>query len=99
MPRTGSRGGPQTRAKIAEVAAGLFLEQGFDAVTVADIAKAAGVSSVTVFKHFPRKEDLFLDRQNEADLEKQDHPQEPHYEPLIPARSRVRCTMRPRTSR
>ena len=67
MPRTGSRGGPQTRAKIAEVAAGLFLERGFDAVTVADVAKEAGVSSVTVFKHFPRKEDLFLDRQAEAE--------------------------------
>ncbi|TDD57718.1 TetR/AcrR family transcriptional regulator [Kribbella antibiotica] len=67
MPRTGSRGGPQTRAKIAEVAGGLFLEHGFDAVTVADIAKAAGLSSVTVFKHFPRKEDLFLDRQDEAE--------------------------------
>ncbi|MFF1818573.1 TetR/AcrR family transcriptional regulator [Kribbella sp. NPDC058245] len=67
MPRTGSRGGPQTRAKIAEVASGLFVERGFDAVTVADVAKAAGVSSVTVFKHFPRKEDLFLDRQAEAE--------------------------------
>lgn len=67
MPRTGTRGGPQTRAKIASVAAGLFLERGFDAVTVADVAKEAGVSSVTVFKHFPRKEDLFLDRQAEAE--------------------------------
>ncbi|GAA0607571.1 TetR family transcriptional regulator [Kribbella sandramycini] len=67
MPRTGSRGGPQTRARIAEAAAGLFLEHGFDTVTVAAVAKAAGVSSVTVFKHFPRKEDLFLDRQAEAE--------------------------------
>jgi len=66
VPRTGARGGPQTRAKIAEVASGLFVERGFDAVTVADVAKAAGVSSVTVFKHFPRKEDLFLDRQADA---------------------------------
>jgi AcrR family transcriptional regulator len=66
VPRTGTRGGPQTRAKIAEVASGLFVERGFDAVTVADVAKAAGVSSVTVFKHFPRKEDLFLDRQADA---------------------------------
>ncbi|MEU0090015.1 helix-turn-helix domain-containing protein [Kribbella sp. NPDC006257] len=66
VPRTGTRGGPQTRAKIAEVASGLFVERGFDAVTVADVAKAAGVSSVTVFKHFARKEDLFLDRQADA---------------------------------
>ncbi|MGI5132219.1 TetR/AcrR family transcriptional regulator [Pseudonocardia sp. CA-107938] len=66
MPRTGARGGPQTRARILEVATGLFVERGYDAVTVAEIARAAGVSSVTVFNHFPRKEDLFLDRQDDA---------------------------------
>src|SRR6185312_12153413 len=66
MPRTGERGGPQTRARIAEVAARLFLERGFDAVTVTEIAREAGVSSVTVFNHFPRKEDLFLDRSVDA---------------------------------
>ncbi len=66
MPRTAERGGPQTRARIAEVAAGLFLERGFDAVTVAEVARAAGVSSVTVFNHFPRKEDLYLDRSVDA---------------------------------
>lgn len=67
MPRTDARGGPQTRARISQVATGLFLERGFDAVTVADVARAAGVSSVTVFKHFPRKEDLLLDRAVDAD--------------------------------
>ena len=66
MPRTDQRGGPQTRAKIAEVASRMFLERGYDAVTVAEIAKQAGVSSVTVFKHFPRKENLFLDRADDA---------------------------------
>lgn len=67
MPRTGERGGPQTRARISEAAARMFLEHGFDAVTVAEVAREAGVSSVTVFKHFPRKEDLFLDRAEDAD--------------------------------
>ena len=66
MPRTGERGGPETRRRIAGVASRLFLERGFDAVTVAEVAKAAGVSSVTVFNHFPRKEDLFLDRSGDA---------------------------------
>lgn len=66
MPRTGERGGPQTRARILEVAHLMFLERGYDAVTVADVARAAGVSSVTVFNHFPRKEDLFLDRTDDA---------------------------------
>jgi AcrR family transcriptional regulator len=66
MPRTAERGGPQTRARIAEVAARLFLERGYDTVTVAEVAREAGVSSVTVFNHFPRKEDLFLDRAVDA---------------------------------
>ncbi|WP_328467160.1 TetR/AcrR family transcriptional regulator [Streptomyces sp. NBC_00448] len=66
MPRTGERGGPQTRARIAEAATRLFLERGYDTVTVAEVARAAGVSSVTVFNHFPRKEDLFLDRADDA---------------------------------
>lgn len=66
MPRTGERGGPQTRARISDVATRMFIEQGFDAVTVAQVAKAAGVSSVTVFNHFPRKEDLLLDRADET---------------------------------
>ncbi|MFC5823423.1 TetR/AcrR family transcriptional regulator [Nonomuraea insulae] len=66
MPRTGERGGPQTRARISEIATRLFLERGFDTVTVAEVASEAGVSSVTVFKHFPRKEDLLLDRAVDA---------------------------------
>ena len=66
MPRTGERGGPRTRARIREVANRLFQERGYDNVTVAEIAREAGVSSVTVFNHFPRKEDLFLDRTADA---------------------------------
>ncbi len=44
----------------------MFLERGYDTVTVAEVAREAGVSSVTVFNHFPRKEDLFLDRAVDA---------------------------------
>ena len=66
MPRTGERGGPRTAARIREVANRLFLERGYDSVTVAEVAREAGVSSVTVFNHFPRKEDLFLDRTADA---------------------------------
>ena len=66
MPRTSQRGGPMTRRKISDVATALFLDRGFDSVTVADVAREAGVSSVTVFKHFPRKEDLLFDRQEDA---------------------------------
>ena len=66
MPRTAARGGPATRARIAQAAAALFVEKGFEAVTVAEVARAGGVSSATVFKHFPRKEDLYLDRADDA---------------------------------
>ncbi|MBP2704585.1 TetR/AcrR family transcriptional regulator [Microbispora sp. RL4-1S] len=55
-----------TRQLISDIASGLFLQRGFDAVTVAEIAEAAGVSAKTVFNYFPRKEDLFLDRFPEA---------------------------------
>ncbi|SFI92740.1 DNA-binding transcriptional regulator, AcrR family [Amycolatopsis sacchari] len=51
-----------TRRHISDVASMLFLRRGFDNVTVAEVAEAAGVSKMTVFNYFPRKEDLFLDR-------------------------------------
>jgi AcrR family transcriptional regulator len=51
-----------TRRRISDVATGLFLSRGFDNVTVAEVAEAAGVAKMTVFNYFPRKEDLFLDR-------------------------------------
>ncbi|MFI6794716.1 TetR/AcrR family transcriptional regulator [Streptosporangium canum] len=56
----------QTRKLISDVASGLFMRHGFDNVTVAEVAEAAGVSTKTVFNYFPRKEDLFLDRFPEA---------------------------------
>jgi AcrR family transcriptional regulator len=49
----------QTRQLIFDAAHRLFVERGFDSVTVAQIAKAADVSEVTVFNYFPTKEDLF----------------------------------------
>ncbi|MEW6642703.1 MAG: TetR/AcrR family transcriptional regulator [Pseudomonadota bacterium] len=55
-----------TRAAISEVATRLFVERGFDNVTVAEIADAADVAKMTVFNYFPRKEDLFFDREEEG---------------------------------
>src|SRR6266849_10183633 len=49
----------QTRELIADTARRLFADRGFDAVTVAQVARAADVSEVTVFNYFPTKEDLF----------------------------------------
>lgn len=55
-----------TRDAISEVATRLFMERGFDNVTVAEVAAAANVSKMTVFNYFPRKEDLFFDREQEG---------------------------------
>src|SRR5438874_7203891 len=49
----------QTRQQIFEAARRLFEKKGFDRVSVAEIARAADVSEVTVFNYFPSKEDLF----------------------------------------
>jgi AcrR family transcriptional regulator len=48
----------ETRETITRAAWKLFARRGFDAVTVADIARAANVSEKTVFNYFPTKEDL-----------------------------------------
>jgi len=50
-----------TRHEIADQAMHLFVARGFDHVTVAEVAAAAGVSEKTVFNYFPTKEDLFFD--------------------------------------
>lgn len=51
----------ETRARIVDAAAELFAERGFDAVSVVEIAKRAGVVEKTVFNHFPVKEGLVFD--------------------------------------
>ena len=55
-----------TRQSISVAATRLFLERGFDPVTVDEIAAAADVGRMTVFNHFPRKEDMFFDRDEEG---------------------------------
>ncbi len=55
-----------TRQSISVAATRLFLERGFDDVTVDEIAAAADVGRMTVFNHFPRKEDMFFDRDEEG---------------------------------
>lgn len=55
----------QTRQEIADAAKRLFQARGFDAVTVEEVADAAGVSKKTVFNYFPTKEDLVFERAEE----------------------------------
>lgn len=55
----------ETRQRISDVATTMFLERGFEAVTLDEIAVAAKVSKMTVFNYFARKEELMLDREDE----------------------------------
>ncbi|MEY9929537.1 AcrR family transcriptional regulator [Catenulispora sp. GP43] len=57
----------QTRTALADAALALFTAHGFEQVTVAEVAAAAGVSVNTAFNYFPTKEDLFFDRQSEIE--------------------------------
>lgn len=50
-----------TRKAISDAATILFLERGFDAVSIREVAEAADVSPTTVFAHFPQKEALVFD--------------------------------------
>lgn len=49
-----------TSHRIQEAAMRLFLANGYEATTVQEVAAAAGVSHMTVFRHFPTKETLVL---------------------------------------
>ncbi|MGW1958284.1 TetR family transcriptional regulator [Streptomyces sp. NPDC001920] len=55
---------------VSDTAIRLFLEKGFDAVSVAEVAAAAEISKPTLFRYFPTKEDLvlyrFADHEDEA---------------------------------
>jgi AcrR family transcriptional regulator len=73
-----------TRQKISDIATRLFFERGFDRVKIEEIAEAADVSRMTVFNHFPRKEDMFfdLDGEGRADLLDSLQRKEPGMAPL-----------------
>jgi AcrR family transcriptional regulator len=50
------------RQQLSDTATAMFVDRGFDAVRVSEIAEAGGVSEKTVFNYFPTKEALLLDR-------------------------------------
>jgi AcrR family transcriptional regulator len=52
----------ETRQTISDIATGMFAARGYDQVTIAEIAAAAGVAKMTVTNYFPRKEDLVFDQ-------------------------------------
>jgi AcrR family transcriptional regulator len=74
-PNLRERRRTETQRMIQSHAMRLFIEHGYDATTVDHVARASGVSTMTVYRHFPTKEDLVLYDQ---------------YDPLIAARVAAR---------
>lgn len=56
-----------TRAAIADAALRLFLQRGYDQVSVKDVADAADVAVTTLFQHFPSKEALVFDQDSDRE--------------------------------
>ncbi|MCU1640319.1 MAG: putative TetR-family transcription regulator [Nocardia sp.] len=75
-----------TRQNIADTALRLFLERGYDAVGIRDVAAEADVAVTTLFSHFASKEALIFERDEDFEhrLAQAVTARSPH-EPLIPA--------------
>jgi AcrR family transcriptional regulator len=56
----------ETRVRILEKGAELFIDKGFEATTTRDIALAAGLAAGTMFNYFPSKETLAMTMVTEA---------------------------------
>jgi AcrR family transcriptional regulator len=57
------------RARLLDTASQLFYERGFQAVGVDEIVARSGVAKMTLYRHFPSKDDLivaYLERSEEA---------------------------------
>ncbi len=57
----------RTRRLIADTAARLFAERGYEQVTVSEIARAAEVAEQTLYNYFPTKERLLADREQQIE--------------------------------
>jgi AcrR family transcriptional regulator len=56
----------RTRRLIADTAARLFAERGYERVAVSDVAREAEVAEQTVYNYFPTKERLVTDREQQV---------------------------------
>jgi AcrR family transcriptional regulator len=53
--------GAPTRSRLLQAARSVIEERGYGAASVLAIAERAGVSSGTLYRHFPSKQDLFVE--------------------------------------
>jgi AcrR family transcriptional regulator len=85
----------ETRRQIAGVALRLFLERGFEEVSIAQIAEAAHVSKMTVFNYFPAKESMFFEFAVERlpDLGRAVREREPGEPPIVALHRYVRAEL------
>lgn len=89
-PSLRERNRARSRAEIVAAAHRLFLEQGYSETSVEQVAAAAGVAPRTVFRYFPRKEDLVFHRHAEqvgrfAQLLREQPPEKPALDALAGA--------------
>jgi AcrR family transcriptional regulator len=60
MSRDSSFGKRNTESRILASAAQMFANSGYNGVSTRDIAAGAGVNEVTIYRHYPRKRDLYV---------------------------------------
>lgn len=60
MTRISNPGKGGAEARILASAAGMFANFGYNGVSTRDIASGAGVNEVTIYRHYPRKRDLYI---------------------------------------
>jgi AcrR family transcriptional regulator len=80
-----------TKQSIQEHALRLFVEKGYDATTVDEIADAAGVSHMTFFRYFPRKEAVVEYDEYDPLLEELVAARPPHEPPLTALHNAIRA--------
>lgn len=84
----------QTRERLTRAAMALFLERGFDATTLDDIAEAAEVSRRSFFHYFASKEDVVFAWQDESSRAFLDAvAARPADEPMLVAAENAVCDM------
>ena len=81
---------PDRKAEIRHTAAGVFAEQGFDAASIRDVAKATGMSLAGLYYYYRGKDEILFDIQNEAFGTLLDA----HAEALAGSRSRAKSSRR-----